>query len=538
MKQDDTYQARVLSHRPTVLIVLDGWGVALPSQANAITTARTPNFDSFVSRYPTFTLQASGEATGLPWSEVGNSEVGHMSIGAGRIVYQELSRINNAISDGSFSTNPALHEAIEHARKTAGTLHLIGMISSGGVHSHIDHIFALLELCRQQKVAKIAIHGILDGRDTPFASGKEFLEKVIAATRDLPHCVIGSLSGRFWAMDRDNHWDRIEKAYHAMTGDPASPTDTDPIHAVETSYQSRVWDEEFAPVAIVSKTGECAGAISSGDACIFFNIRADRARQLTHCFVEPNFSKFSAIPFENLMFVTLTQYEDGIPVRVAFEPQDVRMCLSEVVAKAGLVQLHIAETEKYAHVTYFFNGGKEEPFRNEQRILIPSQSVSSYDAKPEMSAREITDVAIRALQSDANDFVVINFANADMIGHTGNLKASVKAVEVIDQCLGLIVPVILAKKGAVIITADHGNAEMLIDIKTGSIDKEHSNNPVPCIVIAKELDGKSFTHSDVDSKNLSVIDPSGILSDVAPTALSLLGLAQPDEMTGKSLLNQ
>lgn len=526
------------SHRPTVLIVLDGWGVALPSQANAITTARTPNFDSFVSRYPTFTLQASGEATGLPWSEVGNSEVGHMSIGAGRIVYQELSRINNAISDGSFSSNRAFLEAIEHVRLTFGTLHLIGMVSSGGVHSHIDHLSALLEVCRRENVSNIVIHAILDGRDTPFASGKEFIEKVIMASHALPHCVIGSLSGRFWAMDRDNHWDRIEKAYRAMTGDQASQTDTDPIHAVETSYQSRVWDEEFVPVTIVSKTGEPVGAISSGNACIFFNIRADRARQLTHCFVEQNFSKFSKNPIENLMFVTLTHYEDGLPVRVAFEPQDVRMCLSEVVAKAELKQLHIAETEKYAHVTYFFNGGREEPFRNEQRVLIPSPSVSSYDTKPEMSAREITDAALRALQSDAHDFVVINLANADMVGHTGNLKASVKAVEVIDQCLGLIVPVVLAKKGAVIITADHGNAEMLVDIKTGSIDKEHSNNPVPCIVIAKELEGKSFTHVDVDSKNLSVIDPSGILSDVAPTALDLLGLAQPSEMTGKSLLNQ
>ncbi len=523
-------------HRPTVLIVLDGWGVALPSQANAIAQAKTPAYESYIQHYPTLTLQASGEATGLPWSEVGNSEVGHMSIGAGRIVFQELSRINNAISQGTFFENPAFLNAIKHCQASNGTLHLLGLASSGGVHSHIEHLFALLELCKKKNLSRIAVHIILDGRDTPYAQGIQFVKAVSEKCDEIGAC-IASLSGRFYAMDRDHHWDREEKAYRAIAEGISEHQSESAIDAVEKSYAASVFDEECIPTVIV-KDGKALAPIVSGDAVIFYNIRADRARQLTHIFVDDAFDKFNRKKIENLLFVTMTDYEKELPVEVAFAPQIVKNCIAEWISAHGLKQIHIAETEKYAHITYFLNDGQEEPFQNEKRIMIPSPSVDSYDKKPEMSAREITKEAVKAIESDEFEFIALNFANSDMVGHTGNLKAAIKAVETIDDCLAQIVPAVLVRNGSVLITADHGNAETMLDLATGRIDKEHTNNPVPCIIIAKEFEGKTSGFADrALGKDLSVFEPSGLLSDVAPTILALLDLPKPPEMSGNSLLS-
>ena len=522
-------------HRPTVLIVLDGWGVALPSQANAIAQAKTPAYESYIQHYPTLTLQASGEATGLPWSEVGNSEVGHMSIGAGRIVFQELSRINNAISIGSFFENTAFAQAAEYVKKTSGTLHLLGMASPGGVHSHIEHLFALLECCALNSVTRVAIHAILDGRDTPYAQGLQFIKAVEEKALPL-NAVIGSVCGRFYAMDRDHHWDREEKAYHAIALGVSDITSESASDAVQQSYDRHIYDEELIPTVII-KNGKPIAPICDGDAVIFFNIRADRARQLVHAFVDDEFDKFARIKIPNLFFVTLTDYEKGLPVTIAFTPQTVQNSLAEWISMQGMKQIHIAETEKYAHITYFLNDGREEPFPNEHRIMVPSPSVETYDKKPEMSAREITKEAVRTIESGEYNFIALNFANADMVGHTGNLKATVTAIEVIDECLGAIVASVLAHKGAVLITADHGNAESMLDLANGTIDKEHSNNPVPCIIISKGLEGTASGFADrAIGKDLSILEPSGLLSDVAPTVLALLGIAKPPEMTGNSLL--
>lgn len=522
-------------HRPTVLIVLDGWGVAVPSQANGITQAKTPFFDSLVSRYPTATLQASGEATGLPWGEVGNSEVGHMSIGAGRIVFQELTRINAAISSKEFFLNPVFLEAIAHTQKTGGTLHLMGLTSSGGVHSHSDHLMALVELAKEKKVPKIRIHAILDGRDTSYASGKDIVEQLMALLPSESAC-IASISGRFYAMDRDHHWDRIEKAYRVLVAGDGCAKATDVLAAIDASYQQSIFDEEFAPIAITDAAGIPVGALGDGDAVIFFNIRADRARQLTQCFLQPGFDKFPRREFKNLFFVTLTEYEKILEASVAFPPQLIEHSLAQVISEGGLTQLHVAETEKYAHITYFLNDGREEPYPGEKRVMIPSPSVESYDKKPEMSARAIAETVVKAVEQDEYDFIAVNFANADMVGHTGNMRATIKAVEVLDECLKTIVVPTLAHNGALLITADHGNAESLIDLTSGTIDKEHSNNPVPCIIIVPEREGSSLGKLDVTSQDLSILAPSGMLSDVAPTLLSFMGIPKPAEMTGNNLL--
>ncbi|MBI4239993.1 2,3-bisphosphoglycerate-independent phosphoglycerate mutase [Candidatus Uhrbacteria bacterium] len=523
-----------MNYRPVVLVVLDGWGVAIPSQANGITQANTPAFDSFVATYPTVTLQASGEATGLPWGEVGNSEVGHMSIGAGRIVLQELSRIGQTIANRSFFSNNVFLQAVDHVQKTDGTLHLMGLLSPGGIHSHSDHLNALLELSREKEVHKVAIHAILDGRDVPYASATQYIaslrEKLLGTNASL-----ATLSGRFYAMDRDNHWDRIEKAYRAMVHGESDRLADDPLAAIKASYEAEVYDEQLYPT-VITEEGAPRSTIKDGDAVIFFNIRADRARQLTHAFVKSDFDKFEHVSFSNLFFATMTEYEKNLPVAVAFPPQVIQNSLAQVISDAGLKQLHIAETEKYAHITYFLNDGREEPFPYEQRVMIPSPSVDSYDAKPEMSAHEITTQALKALESGEYQFLAMNFANADMVGHTGNMKATFRAIETLDGCLDQISKSVLARGGAMLITADHGNAESLLDLQTGKIDKEHSNNPVPCIMIAKEFEGRSVATLDISSKDLSILQPSGMLSDVAPTVLALLGIEKPSLMTGNNLL--
>lgn len=521
-------------HRPVALVILDGWGIALPSRANAITQANTPNFDHYTTTYPSLALQAGGEAAGLPWGDVGNSEVGHMTIGAGRIVHQELSRINASISDGSFFSNSVLHEIVEHIKKNKGKLHLMGLVSPGGIHSHSDHLYALLEFIKKEGIEECFVHAILDGRDTSYTSGAGYIELLTEKLKTV-HGKVATLSGRFYTMDRDHHWDREEKAYRAIAQGISEYTHENPIEAIKESYAKGVYDEEFIPT-VITEHGKSLAPIQNGDAVIFFNIRADRARQITQSFTAPSFDAFSRTEYTNLFFTTFTQYEKGTSAHVVFPPQVIRNCLAEIVSKAELKQFHIAETEKYAHVTYFLNSGHEEPFSGEKREMIPSPLVDSYDKKPEMSAREITQSLIRAIESGAYDFLAVNFANADMVAHTGNMKASIKAIETLDQCFKQFIPLILNKGGAVVITADHGNAEVLLDLQTGKIDKEHNGSPIPCIIIAPELEGKTLHAADVSQKDLSVLEISGMLSDVAPTILDLLGIEKPADMTGSSLL--
>jgi len=514
--------------------VLDGWGIAPSSRANAITEAKTPNFDSLVSTYPTAVLQASGEAAGLPWGDIGNSEVGHMSIGAGRIVFQDLSRINNAISNGSFFENETFQAAIAHVKQNNSTLHLVGMVSTSGVHSHIEHLFALLELASRNGLKKVCVHAFLDGRDTPFSSGAGFIESLSERLKTTPYC-IATLSGRWFAMDRDNHWDRIEKAYRAIAEGVAERSSANPVEAIKSSYAQGVYDEEFPPM-VITHDGAPVTTVADNDALLFFNFRSDRARQLVQVFCNDSFDRFEHTHYKNLFIATMTEFDEKLPVHIAFAPQIISESLSEIVSAHGLKQLHVAETEKYAHITYFLNVGRENPFTGEDRIMIPSPHVESYADKPEMSSLEIVDTVLDAIQKDTYDFIAVNFASADMVGHTGDLKATMKAVEILDRCMKRIVDATLAKNGCLIITADHGNAEGLLDLHTGLIDKEHSNNPVPCILIARELEGRTLDAIDVSSKDLSSVAPQGMLSDIAPTLLAFLGIEAPSAMTGQNLL--
>jgi len=525
-----------LKHKPTILIVLDGWGVSVPSRANAITQARTPFLDSLLRSYPATTLQASGEATGLPWGESGNSEVGHMNIGAGRIVYQELTRINASIRSHSFESIKAFQQIFSHVKKSGGTLHIVGLVSTGGVHSHSDHLYALLEAAKAADIQRLVVHAILDGRDTPYASGIQHIERL---QEYLQHTQwrIATLSGRFYAMDRDNHWDRIEAAYRAISQGKGKVSSSDAITTVKQSYDGGIYDENFIPT-VLTDNDHPAATVEEGDGILFFNIRADRMRQIVAAFCQAEFSKFDCRHYSSLATVTATQYDATLPVNVAFSPQSLKNCLAEYISANRLKQLHTAETEKYAHITYFLNGGREEPYPSEKRLMVPSPAVDSYAKKPEMSARQITEGVLAVLQNDEYDFIAVNFANADMVGHTGDMTATIRAIETIDECFKRIVPLVLQKGGAVVITADHGNAEELLDLQTGNINKEHSNNPVPCILIAKDLEGKSLNFGDAIGKDLSVLEPSGLLSDVAPTVLDLLGIEKPKEMTGRSLLEQ
>ncbi|MFH0856386.1 MAG: 2,3-bisphosphoglycerate-independent phosphoglycerate mutase [bacterium] len=523
-------------YNPVALIILDGWGIAPPSRSNAITMAKTPAIDNLIASYPAMTLQASGESVGLPWGEMGNSEVGHLNIGAGKIVYQDLPRITNAILNGTFFTNSYFLKAISHVKDSKGKLklHLIGLVSSGGIHSYLDHLFALMEMAKNQDIKEVYIHAILDGRDMPYNSGVSIINKILEKIKEIGLGKIASISGRYYAMDRDNHWERIEKAYNVMTGKADFISKfSDPIKAVESSYKEKVFDEEFYPIALSDKNGNLIGPVGNNDSVIFFNYRADRARELTKAFALPTFEKFSREEYLNNNFVCMTEYENNLPVDIAFPPEAINYPLARVISDAGLRQLHIGETEKYAHITYFFNGGREDLFEGEDRILIPSARVESYAQKPEMSAKEITADILKSL--DKYNFIVVNFANPDMVGHTGDLKATIKAVEIIDEAVKKITDNILARNGAAVIVADHGNAESLLDMQTGLIDKEHSTNPVPCIIAANDLEGKSAGRDNI-SNDLSLLVPSGILADIAPTVLKLMGIKKPYEMTGRSLI--
>ncbi len=522
--------------KPVVLIILDGWGAAPPSRSNAITMAKTPTMTGLIKTYPAMTLQASGEAVGLSWGEIGNSEVGHLNIGSGKLLYQNLPRINKCIYDGSFFDNEKFLGAIEHCRKNKSKLHLLGLISSGGVHSHIDHLFALLELCQREKFKDVYIHGFLDGRDMPYNSGIDFVEKIKAKITEFKLGQIATLAGRFYAMDRDNHWERIVLAYDAMVKGVSKEIFNNPVEAVRASYDRKIYDEEFVPVVIGDKNSRPIALIEDGDAVIFFNFRSDRAREITKALILPGFDKFDRPYFKNLYFVGMTEYEKDLPMEIALPADTIKEPLAKVIADAGLKQLHLAETEKYAHVTFFFNGGIEQEFPGEERILVPSPRVASYVEKPEMSAKEVTKKVAEAVMSDKFDFIVVNFANADIVGHTGDLKATIKAVETVDSCVKKITEVVLAKSGAVLITADHGNAEELVNLQSGEIDKEHSTYPVPFLLISKEWEGKNAGLQEVPDGDLSLAQPSGLLSDIAPTIIKILGLTQPKDMTGKPLI--
>lgn len=516
-------------------MVLDGFGVAPDGEGNAITQTQTPTFAMLTSRYPSMTLRASGETVGLSWGEMGNSEVGHLTIGAGRVYYQSLPRINRAIQDGSFAANPALLSAVAQARKSGGTLHLLGLVSTGKVHSFDEHCVELLKLAKAQKIDRVVVHAILDGRDTLYNAGIDFITNLEAQMQQIGVGRIASLSGRYYAMDRDNRWDRVEKAYNAIALGQSVSTATSARQAIQDSYAKEVYDEEFVPTVLV-KDGKPVATMQQGDAVIFFNFRPDRARELTKAFVLPSFDKFPRTYISDLAFVTMTEYEANLPVAVAFPPQILSNTLAEVLSQQGLVQLHIAETEKYAHVTFFMNGMREDPFPHEDRVIIPSPSVSSYDQQPEMSAYTLTERVVREIQTGNYDAIIVNFANPDMVGHTGNLEATKRAVGVIDDCVRQIADAVLAADGVLLITADHGNAEEVLNLQTHDVDKEHSTNPVPFWIIGNQFEGRASPVGDIPNGDLSLVPPIGMLADVAPTMLKILGIPQPAEMTGTPLI--
>ena len=518
--------------QPVILIILDGWGAAPPSQGNAIALAKLPMFNKLTTLYPTMTLQAAGEAVGLPWGEMGNSEVGHLNLGAGKIVWQNLPRINRAIMDGSFSNNEIFLKAIEWAENNNSNLHLIGLVSNGMVHASNEHLYALLEIAAKQNFKNVYIHVILDGRDTPRDGGRLFVSQLLEKIKEIGVGEIATISGRFYAMDRDNHWERIEQAYLAMTKGLAEQEFTDPLKAIDDSYAKEIYDEEFKPV-VITKNGQPVTLIKDNDAAVFFNYRADRVRELTRTFVLDDFKGFKREKIKNLYFVTMTEYEKDLPVAVAFPPERIENPIAKVISDQGLAQFHIAETEKYAHVTFFFNGGREEPFPKEERLLIPSPRVSSYDQKPEMSAKEVTHRVLWALDNKKYKFIVVNFANPDMVGHTGNLAVTIKALEILDGLVGEIIDFALKKDWVCVIVSDHGNAEELINLRTGEIDKEHSTSPVPLIIVDKSRENKN---PSPEPPNLSSMMPTGVLADIAPTILKLMRLEKPKEMTGTPLI--
>lgn len=521
--------------KPAVLLILDGWGVAPVGDGNAIARAETPNMDTYVREYPAMTLMASGNEVGLLFGEMGNSEVGHLNIGAGRVYYQTFPRINKSIESREFFSNDAFVKAAEHVNTNGSALHLIGLVSPGNVHASQEHLFALLEFAAEQKVKKVYIHAILDGRDSTFNSGKDFIGLLTEKIKEYNVGEIATLSGRYYAMDRDNRWDRTEKAYRAMVHGVADAYASDPLQAITDSYAQEVYDEEFVPT-VIGKEGKPTTTIGQGDAVIFFNFRPDRARQLTQAFVLPSFPKFQRELIPNLFFVTMAEYEKELPVTVAFPPVVIHNCLAEVISKAGLTQFHIAETEKYAHITFFLNGTIEDAFAGEERMIIPSPKVSSYDQAPEMSALEIAKETVKAIQADKYDTYFVNFANADMVAHTGNLEASIAGCAAVDKAVGMIVDHTLAKGGVVFITADHGNGEEVSNVETGEMDKEHSTNPVPFFIISNEFRGHAGPAGDAPEGDLSLMPPVGMLADVAPTMLSVMGLEQPPEMTGRALM--
>jgi len=512
--------------KPVVLIILDGWGIGKSSKSNAIAEANIPTIDKLNNFYPNVGLQAAGISVGLPWGEPGNSEVGHITIGTGKIIYQSLPRIAMEIQNGEFYRNQAFLKAAANANKNNSSLHLMGLVGKGAVHSHTEHLYALLELARDQKVQNVFIHVFTDGRDCAPDSAVESITALQQKMKEYGVGKIASIGGRYFGMDRNGNWDRVKKAYDAMTG-IEGPKISDPIAYLQESYKKHIFDEYIEP-AMITEQEAPIGLIKDNDSVIFFNYREDRARQITEAFVLPGFMKFERPMLKDLDFVAMTQYEDGLPADIAYPPIKITNCLGSILSKNNKTQLRIAETEKFAHVTYFFNGGQEDAFPREDRIIIPSKNVASFDLAPEMSAEELTDTVIEVVEKEKYDFILMNYANADIVGHTGNESAIIKAVESIDRCLERLIPVVLLKKGCLLITSDHGNAEEVKNILTGEINTEHSINPVPVWFLTSEnhREGTPGTSGE----------PQGLLSDITPTILDLMGIDIPDEMTGESLL--
>ncbi|MGB4580726.1 MAG: 2,3-bisphosphoglycerate-independent phosphoglycerate mutase [Coriobacteriia bacterium] len=504
---------------PVALIIMDGYGIAAPGPGNAISCARTPNLDALTAEFPSTTILCSGLAVGLPEGQMGNSEVGHLNMGAGRVVYQELTRIDAAIADGSIEENAVLIEAIDGAVASGGAVHFMGLLSDGGVHSHQEHLYALVRMAAARGAERIFIHAFLDGRDVPPSSGLDYVRALEAFLAEIGVGRVTSAMGRYYAMDRDSRWERVERAWRAMVlgeGEPAVSAS----EAVVASYDRGVTDEFMVP-AMVYDGLKPVGLVSDGDTLVFFNFRPDRAREITRAFVDPDFGGFVRRVWPDIRFVCLTEYDPTIPAPIAF-PKDLPCCvLADVIAEAGLRQLHIAETEKYAHVTFFFNGGAEGMKEGEERVLVPSPKVATYDLQPEMSAPEVTVRLVEAVQQDRADFYVVNYANCDMVGHTGILEAAVAAVEAVDAGVGAVVEAIREKGGSAIITADHGNAEQMSDPSTGGAFTAHTLNPVPFICVSSAVEA---------------VAGGGILADVAPSVLALIGIPAPAEWTGASLL--
>jgi len=511
-----------MAKKPLLLMILDGWGINPVAENNAVAQAKTPNMTRLAAEFPAGEIDGSGLSVGLPPGQMGNSEVGHTNIGAGRVVYQDLTRISKSILDGDFFENPVLIDCMRKAESGSGRLHLAGLLSDGGVHSHDTHLYALVEMAKRQGVKEIFVHCLLDGRDTPPQSAAHYLDNLEKELVRIGAGKVATIMGRYYAMDRDNRWERVEKAYRAIVlgeGNSAPSSEA----AIKKSYQDGLNDEFVLPTVMVTD-GEPVGRLGDGDGFIFFNFRSDRAREITRVFTDPAFTGFERPVFPKLSCYTcMTSYDETFGLPIAFEVEELTNIFGEVIAKAGLKQLRIAETEKYAHVTFFFNGGREAAFEGEDRALIPSpKEVATYDQKPEMSAYLVTDELLKRLDEDKYDVVILNFANADMVGHTGILSAAVRAVEVVDECVGKLIDKVLAKGGAAIITADHGNAEIMVD-ETGGPHTAHTCDMAPLILVDDSRKGMKLR--------------KGVLADLAPTMLEMLGIPQPKEMTGKSLLN-
>ncbi len=495
-------------------MILDGYGLSERSEGNAIANAKTPNLDKLFSTFPHSVLDASGSSVGLPEGQMGNSEVGHLNIGAGRVVYQDLTRITKAVREGDFFRNKILLEAIKNVKTHNSSLHLMGLLSDGGVHSHITHLYALLELAKKQGVNKVYVHAFLDGRDVPPKSALAYIEEAEEKMKELGG-EFATIMGRYYAMDRDKRWERVEKAYDAMTTGKGIEAAT-ASEAVENAY-SRGETDEFVLPAVIVKKGKPVASVSNNDSVIFFNFRSDRAREITRCFIEKDFTGFERKSHPRTHFVCLTQYDETFNVPIAFPQESLKNILADVLALHDLKQLRIAETEKYAHVTFFFNGGRETPVKGEDRILVPSPKVATYDLQPEMSAFLVTDEVVKAIASGKYDVIILNYANLDMVGHTGVFEAAAKAVGAIDECIGRVFSAIDKAGGLLIITADHGNAEQMVD--NDAPHTAHTSNPVPFI----------FCENGIELKD-------GILADIAPALLDVLGIEKPQEMTGQSLM--
>ncbi|TMW72431.1 2,3-bisphosphoglycerate-independent phosphoglycerate mutase [Alteribacter natronophilus] len=512
-----------MSKKPTALIILDGFALRDETKGNAVKKAEKPNFDRYWDEYPHATLEASGEAVGLPEGQMGNSEVGHLNIGAGRVVYQSLTRVNMSIREGEFAANQTFMDAMNYVKENDKSLHIYGLLSDGGIHSHINHMFALLEMAKKKGIERVYLHGFLDGRDVGPQSAEKYIRETEERMKELGLGEIASIQGRYYAMDRDKRWDRVEKSYRAMVYGEGLKYQS-AIEALEDSYKNDIHDEFLLPSVMTKEDGETpVGTIQDGDGIIFFNFRPDRAIQMSQVFTNDEFKGFDKghrFP-KDVHYVTLTHFSETVNGYVAFEPQNLANTLGEVVSEAGLNQLRIAETEKYPHVTFFFSGGREEKFEGEERVLIDSPKVATYDLKPEMSAYEVTDALLSEINQDKHDVIILNFANPDMVGHSGKMEPTVKAIEAVDECLGRVVEKIHEKGGNAIITADHGNSDE-IETPEGGPMTAHTTNPVPVIVTNQQ----------------NALREDGVLGDLAPTMLNLLGVDKPEEMTGKTLIKK